>query len=311
LVVIATVVAAIAAASAWLYFDVWSYQRTAHRHVPAGTNVAVRADAGQILLFKPVREHLWPVLLESDGASDADKKRRIQLIHDKTGVSVPQDLREVIVASVDAGSWVALIGGNIEPGRFVTGLDEVLREEGVTGWTLDGELLVHDYGPAIGQADDGTLAIGTNRDITMAALPAADDDSPMLPDLSDDALSFVINHKAYEGAVDLLPLTLPGLDTLSKVEQLHGHVVLTDNPTVELVVTPKGVDAAALASELDGSLAKVRIAVMFIPHHLFGAKEALGDASITATGNEVLIRAPWPYEALDKAAKKLAISLAK
>jgi hypothetical protein len=301
--VLGAVLATALGVAVYLYVAVWSYEQLAHRHVPANTNIALRADAAKILLFKPVREHLWPVLLESEGE---DKNRRIQRIKDKTGVSIPVDLREVIIASVDAGAWVAIFGGNIEPGRFVAGLQEVLKEEGIEGWTLDGELLVHRLGAAIGQADDGVIVMGTNSDVTMAALPVGDEDRD-LPVSSDGAISFMLNSRAYDGAIGLLPLTLPGLDTLSKIEQLSGNVMLSEEPLVELHVTPKpDVTADVLADDLDSSIMKLRLATLLMPHDLFGAKQAIGDTEVAVDGKLVRMTAPWPYAAIDKGVQQLA-----
>ena len=78
----------------YLYRFVLKPEPTAHRHVPAGTSVALRADALKILLWKPVREHLWPLALESDG--EPAESRRARLIHEKTGVRVPLERVDAI-----------------------------------------------------------------------------------------------------------------------------------------------------------------------------------------------------------------------
>lgn len=305
-ILIACVLAAIAVAGGALYFGVWRYQATARRHVPAGSNIMIRADANEILLFGPVRTHLWPLALTRSGD---EKNARIDAIRQKTGVSIPLDLREVIVASLDASSWVVLIGGNIEPGRFVAGLAEVLTEEGLTGWTLDGDILTHELGWTIAQADDGTIILGTNRDVTMAALPASEDAATAA--LSEPAaLTFSITRTAYAGALGTLPLTLPGLDTLDKVAGLSGSLELTAEPTLRVVVEPDRVDAATLASELSGLQRQLKLATLVISHDLFGAKHAIAGASVKAEGNAVTIVAPWSYAALDRATKQLADAIA-
>lgn len=298
--------AAVAIAAAALYFVVWRYEATARHHVPAGSTIMLRADANEILMFRPVRTHLWPVVLRGRGG---DENARVEAIRDKTGVSIPVDLREVIVASLDARSWVVLFGGNIERGRFVSGLAAVLKDEGMTGWRLDDDLLTHELGWTIAQAEDGTIIVGTSRDVTMTALPASDD-AATAPLAKPAALTFSIDRAAYDGALDALPRTLPGLDTLDAVAQLSGSFELSDEPALTVVVEPDRVEAAALASELSSLQQKLTLASALVPHDLMGAKRAIANASVEPSGNVVTIVAPWPYDALDEATRQLAEALA-
>ncbi|MBW2458695.1 MAG: hypothetical protein JRI68_29625, partial [Deltaproteobacteria bacterium] len=241
------------------------YQPTVHRHVPPAVNIAIRADGKEIALFGPVRKHIWPILLDSKWKDERPQSERIKRIEKETGIDVPWDFREMIIASMDGTSWVAVVGGKWEPGRFVDGLHRVIEAEGLGGWKRDGEILVHQLGPAIGQADDGTLVFGTNADITRAALPVSEE-SATLPVPIEGAASFVVNHKAYGSVVGLLPLTLPGLDTLGKIDQLEGKITLSDEPLLELTGIPKkGEDSKALAEDLDSLRAKLRLASFLLP----------------------------------------------
>jgi hypothetical protein len=290
----------------YVYFVLWRYEERAHLHVPAGTNIALRGDANEILLFGPVREHLWPLVL----GRDAGERARHDAILEHTGVDVPRDLREIVIASLDGQGWVAIVGGNIAPDRFVAGLHRVLSDEGRAGWSLDGELLVHALGPVIGQADDGVIIVGTGRDIAMAAL-AGSEEAAALPLARDAALSFMLNAKAYDGAIGLLPHAVVGLDALAKIEQLSGTMTLSDTPMVAIDVTPKpGVAPDALAEEMRSSLLQLRVATMLVPHDLFGAKRAISDASVESSDSAVRVTAPWPYPALDAAVKRLAEAIA-
>jgi hypothetical protein len=267
----------------------------------------------EILLWKPVRKHLWPIAFETGEGEEPAQSRRAKLIQQKTGVRIPTDFREVIIASMDGVSWVAIVGGTIERGRFVSGLEEALREEDVKGWRRDGELLVHELGPSIGQADDGTLLVGTDTNIVRAALPIDEDqDEDALPLPSDGAASFVVLARAYRGAISQLPLTLPGLDALDKVEQVRGTVALSDEPRISVEATPKdGVDAATLAGDIQSALLKLRIASLLITADLYGAKQALSDATIHADGKLVKLDAPWPYADLDRAVLEVANTIRK
>jgi len=227
------------------YFLWWKHPATAHRHVPEGTRLALRADAQALATFGPVREHIWPILFRARGG---ERSERIERIEKATGLRIPLDLREAVIASVDAQSWVLLVGGPIEPGRFVDGMEEVLREEGASGWTHDGELLVHALGPAIAQADDGTLIVGTGKPIVEASLPAHDGaDLPLPPE---GAVSFVLHEDAYEGIVDRLP-SVPGLDALRDV--------LPDGVPALSATDAKGLEwDAAVVVDPDGIAAEPR-----------------------------------------------------
>ncbi|HZO11734.1 MAG TPA: hypothetical protein VFB62_00695 [Polyangiaceae bacterium] len=300
-----------AGAALYVYRVVLRPTPTAHRHVPAGTSVAVRADALRVLLWKPVRQHLWPIALETgDGEEPADS-RRARLIHEKTGVRVPLDFREVIAASVDGTSWVAIIGGTIEPGRFVSGLAEVLRAEGVSGWRLDNDVLVHERGPTIGQAEDGTILLGTDMNVVRAALPASEDDeAAALPLPQDGAVTFAVHKRAYRALLSTLPLTLPGLDALGQIEHVRGSFALSDAPRLSIEAQPReGVDPKALASDISAALLKLRLATLLVSTDLYGAKQAISDAKTRTEDGRVLVEAPWPYEALDRAVKTFAEAL--
>ena len=307
--VVALLVAGGAAVGLYFYFRVLDYVPLAHRHVPAGSNIVLRADGPKIVLFKPMRDHLWPLLLEGQDEKQGEG-RRLRLIEEKTGVKLPLHLREVIIASLDAASWVVVLGGTFPAGRFVAGMAEVLRAEGVKGWSLDGDLLVSERGPALGQADDGTIVLGTTRQIAQTALPVSDDGSPVPGPITGEALSFLVNQRAYQGAVSLLPPDLPGLDSLSQVEQVTGTMTLSEQPQLLLEVQPKdGTDAAELGRRLERFFVGLRAAAKLESGQLGGAKAALDAAAVEVDGKVVRITAPWPYEPLDRAVKQLADAL--
>jgi hypothetical protein len=293
---------------AWWFLRQLQYEPTAHRHIPDGTNVVVRADAAKIVLFKPVREHIWPALWER--RKDAPEpppgqQPRLERLKEETGVALPRDLRELIIVSVDATSWAALIGGPFPKGRFVPGLHRVLKEDGLPGWSLSGELLVHVLGPAVAQADDGTLIIGSDADIVRAALPA-EDHNVEIPLPIEGALSFLINKKAWGGAVSRLPLMLPGLDTLSKVEEARGTLTLSEQPQLGIDVVPSaGTGADQLSQDIGRVITSLRRMSLVVPSDLAGAKQALRDATVEPRGSVVHIAAPWPYQAIDDTLKRV------
>ncbi|MDI1477510.1 hypothetical protein [Polyangium sp. y55x31] len=298
------VVAAIAGLAFWNF--VLRYRPTARAHVPAGTNVAIRIEAADLVLFGPVREHLLKLALDEGSTPEVaapSRPSRAARIHDQTGVRLPADLREVVVASMDGKSWVALLGGRIEQGRFVKGLAEVAREEGWTGFRREGELLV---GPSIviAQADDGTILVGTDRSIVEAALPATEEGQKLgLPEKG--AVTFAIARQAFEALSGASAIT-PRASVLGAVERATGTLALGNSPELVVRLEPaKAADAPKLEEGARALLSDLGLALLLVPD-VAGEKEALRATTVKREGDVVVLRAPWPYEGLDRATSMLA-----
>jgi hypothetical protein len=285
------------------YFLFFRYTPLAERHIPAASNVAFRADLRQIGTFAPVRKHLWPLLLDrpsqkTQGKTLADK------VAEETGIHPALDVREVIIASVDSRSWVALIGGNLEPGTFVSGMEKVLRDEGYPGWQRSGDLLVGPAGIALGQAEDGTLVVGTEAEIVTSALPASEEHHRMnLP--TNGALSFAVTKEAWEelsreaGAFD-------AGGSLRRIRHVRGTLSLGDEPAIDIDVEPKGGEnAEALGRDVETLLAALRLGLVLTQDRM-GEKAALSSAKVAVEQEHVRIRAAWPLEGLDRACAQLA-----
>ncbi len=286
-----------------LWMLVFRYQPTALAHVPAGSNVVVRIEGADIVLFGPVRNHLLPAALENRPKEPALNKVAIaDRIYDRTGVRLPVDVREVLMATMDGKSFVGLFGGKIARGKFVAGLAEVAKEEN-WGLRLENELLV---GPnvAIGQADDGTIVVGTDRAIVMNALPVSEEGTKLgLPDQG--AVRFVVAKQAWENLATFGRL-IPEAASLSGVRRGTGSFTLGSSP--ELVVrldAVEGTDPVTIEKGMGAILANLRLLTMLAPDRM-GEKEALRQAVVSREGAQVVVRAPWPYEAMDRAAAALA-----
>ncbi|TKD08908.1 hypothetical protein [Polyangium fumosum] len=298
------VVAAIAGLLVWNF--VLRYRPTARAHVPGGTNIAIRLEAADLVLFGPVREHLLNLALDEGSGPEVSapsRPSRATRIHEQTGVRLPADVREVVVASMDGKSWVALVGGRIERGRFVQGLAEVAREEGWVGFRREGELFV---GPSIviGQADDGTILVGTDRSIVEAALPATEVGQKLgLPEKG--AVTFAIARQAFEvlsGANKLSPRAA----VLGTVERATGTLALSGSPELVVRLEPtKAADAPKLEEGARALLADLGLVLLLLPD-VAGEKEALRATTLKRDGDVVVLRAPWPYEGLDRATAELA-----
>jgi len=283
------------------------YEPTAIAHVPAGSNVVVRVEAADIVLFGPVRNNLLPLILEDKPKEvSVTKVPLAERILDKTGVRLPVDVREVLIATMDGRSFVALFGGKISSGKFVSGLAEIAKEEQWPGFRLEKELLV---GPnvAVGQAEDGTIVVGTDSAIVMNALPATEEGAKMgLP--SQGAVRFVVAKQTWENLSKFGHL-VPEASACGKVRRGTGSFTLGSSPELVIRLDPgEGADAATIEKGVAGLLSNLRLLTMLAPDR-FGEKEALKQATVGKEGSQVVVRAPWPQEGLERGAAELAARL--
>ena len=161
------------------YRELIQYERRAAEHLPAGTSFAARLDLEQVLLFEPVRRHLFPLIdklpftTAAPGHSPkaADRLTRLREIG---GVNLGLDLREILIAGGEkTGDWVLVLGGLFQPQGLVGAVESLLRDEGVVGLVRDGDVLSFEpWGVALGQASDGILILASNRKALESALPA-------------------------------------------------------------------------------------------------------------------------------------------
>jgi len=301
---IAATVLVLVGAGLAFYFFFWRYEPVARRHIPGNANIVVRLDPVDVAAFAPVRKHLWP-LLEEPRAGKARSAR----IEDAVGIG-PTDVREIIVASTDATSWVVLLGGRFKRGRAVPGLERVAREEGWAGWQRQGDLFAGPGGVSMGQAEDGTVVIGTDAPIVRAALPASDEWKRFgLPEQG--ALAFAISREAWEGVGaeigGMLPLGGRGL--FRRPGRATGAMTLGAAPRVTMRVEPAaGEAAAALAADLETVVGGLKLVTLLLADQM-GEKAALQSAQVQAGPQAVEIRADWPLDGLDRACARLAQKL--
>lgn len=299
-----------AAAVGFAYFKLWRYERTAALHLPSNTVAAFRIEAADLLLFGPVREHIWPVLQErakQKGAEGGQAATRLRLVEEETGIDLERDVREIVVATVDATSYVVLLGGPFEKGRVVSGLHEILSKEAPGEWSVDGEILLGPRQLAIGQAEDGTVVIGTHRDVTESALGTSKAHKALaLPETG--ALSFALTEPAIAG-MSAAAKAVTGVETQLRASRIAGTMTLSSDPKLEVTFTPKaGVAADELRGDVDGLIQDARVLLYFAPD-MAGEKQALKSAAIDVKGGAVTVRAAWPYEPLDAGAKKVGEGL--
>ncbi|WP_438032818.1 hypothetical protein [Sorangium sp. So ce204] len=296
--------ALLAGAALGVYFLFWRYVPTARQHIPGDANIVVRLETADLALFGPVRQHFLPLL--DDAPRTASRKARIEAA---TGLDFPSDLREIVVASTDAASWVALAGGRIPKGRFVAGMEKVARDEGWTGVRREGELLLVGPRAVLGQADDGTIVLGTDVEIVKAALPASPDaDEWRRLDLPEQgAVTFALTSAAWSGAATAVSGVLPRAGALfRRIDHASGALTLGAEPALSMLLAPaSGEAAAALVPDTQALLGSLKLALALLPD-IADARAALDGAQALAQGDRVEIRTKWPHEGLDRACAELA-----
>ncbi len=291
-------------AGAYVYLFVVRYEPLARRHIPGNANLVARFELADLALFGPVREHLVPLFFDAAPSEGLKGKTRADHVRAATGVNLATDLRELVVASVEGSTFVAIISGKIARGRFVKGLAAVAKEEAWPGaWRVSGDLLIGPDGVAIGQADDGSILLGTNEAIVIAALPASDDFTRLaLPERGGS--SFAVTHEAWSGAAGAA--VVAHASVLRKIERASGTFNLGKSPEISMSIEPSEANpAAALAGEIEQLLAEMRIVALLLPDRV-GEKGALQAAKVTSRDGRVLVSAPWSYEALDGGCARLA-----
>jgi hypothetical protein len=290
-----------------VYLFVVRYEPLARRHIPGNANLVARFDVADLALFGPVREHLLPLFFDPAASDGSKGKTRADHLRAATGVNLATDLRELIVASVEGSSFVAILGGKIPRGRFVQGLAAVAKDEAWPGaWRVEGELLRGPGGLTIAQADDGTVLLGTSEAIVIAALPASEDFARLaLPEKG--ASSFAVTREAWSGAAGVA--VVAHASVLRKIERASGTFTLGKSPEITMTIEPSEANPApALAGEIEQLLAEMRIVALLLPDTV-GEKGALQAARVAAKDGRVIVTAPWSYEALDRGCARLAGSI--
>ena len=317
--IVAAAVAALAAlilAVFGLYFFFIRYEPVARRHIPGNAAIAVRVDFAKLILFGPVRDHLWPLV--TGGRRSDDGPSRLEAIRDATGIDLRTDGRELVIASADGTTWVAALGGRFPRGRFVKGLAKVAKKEQWSGYRLDGDFLVGPGGVAFGQADDGTIIVGSSTAVATAALPASDEYKRL--DLADDAaVTFAVTHDAWGGASSAVGMVLDHTPALGRVERATGKLSLgSARPSCDARRgEARRQQAAAIARLrlgpddgetrlLDSSRCSLPDVVDEEPLALLNARSG---SRLAGDGAAVTVTTPWPYEGLERACARLESTL--
>ncbi len=301
-IILGTVIFIALAGPVLFYFFIWRYKPTAPQHIPSGTNLAVRIDAKELYLYAPFRNNVLSVLEDQPGV-----KSRASRLKKLTGIDLRSDLREIVIASPDGVRFVVLLGGYFTQARMsranvTQGLLDFFSEEGIPGFSLEGEVLKGPGGLEIAQAEDTTVIIASDDDMLKASLHPSDD-WMSLGLVSSGAMSFVVETPAFAQAAK----TLSGFgDTsiLGHTKRATAFMKLGGSPELDAELVPDGVDSEVYAKEVETALANAKLLTMLLPD-VFGEQGALAAARVKPRAQSVMVTAPWPADRLEAGTKRL------
>lgn len=287
------------------YWVLVRYERKVARHLPEDLIAALRIDVEQVVLYEPIRKHVFPVLdgvSRMEGASSAEGgKGRLARFRELSGVNLGMDLREVAVG-IDASGWVLLVGGLFPDAGLVGDIAQLLRETApaTACETLDDELHCSG-GLTVAQALDGVLVVGSNAALVKAALPA--NDSPDARKQTGELSLVASVPRLFENRALAAMSYMLGASWLAKVQRIAGTVRLGDPLRVELAL--EGLAPTAI-NDVQASLQRVQQLAADTPGPDWAGERALlAQARVEQQGGRPVIVAPWEKNDVERAAAAL------
>lgn len=279
------------------YWLLVRYEPKAALHIPSYALGAVRVDVEQVVLYEPLRKHIFPVL---DGGERGDRLARFKAL---SGVNLGMDLREIVVAVLPGGELSVAIGGLFPITGLVQALDQLSQADGSPQkCSLEG-LSLRCAGVVLRQADDGTLIIATSAQTLDAALPQGDwarrNRLPTAP------LAVVMNNAdnpmlAGAGGRGLLGQVA----WVTDVERFTALADLGDPLNVELALDGIGPDRVG---EVRAAVATLQAWAAFNPGaDVAGEREVLARLSVDVAAGRPVVRSTWSRADVDRAVRALA-----
>ncbi len=272
------------------------YERVAARHVPAEAVLAVRLDLEKIVLFEPVRKHVFPLIDEGLPPGATPRLRRVE---ERTGLIFGREVREIVYArGRDPSMQVGLACGRFGTVALVPVLAGILEEDGA-GWRLEGDLLHAPLGRAVvGQAPDGCLLIASDEAMLRAAVSGGGLALPAEGAASLAARGDVAAHLGRrfwgEGSV------------IASVPLVTAMATLTDPVRVEVRVEqapgsggPRTV--AALETLLEEARRRTSVA-----QDIAGEKSAFAAATVRPSPAGAVVATPWAQPDISRGFRHLA-----
>lgn len=111
----------------------------------------------QAVVYEPFRRHLLSVF----EAHRVAKESRVLHLERKTGLELGVDTREIALGVRPDGVGTVVVGGLFRRERFVSGVLQLLRDEGLETKELEAPKRIQGpRGVLVGMAEDGTIVLG-------------------------------------------------------------------------------------------------------------------------------------------------------
>jgi hypothetical protein len=305
-------IAAALAIAVVIYVKLIRYERVAALHLPPDSTAAVRLDVEKAVLYEPVRKHLLPLANEAfdRNATRSGLAPRLKRIHQKTGIELAIDMREVALAhGPGSGDWVLVIGGMFPKDGVVRGIGAALAEEGVL-WKLsaDGKTLVAPSGIALGQASDGAVLLASSPSRLASALPRQDTHARLGLALEGPG-GFVVAGAAARQLGEASAGSGPSWNAIGHIERVTGTFAIGAALDVQVLVDlGPGADAALAQKRLSLALESARAALH--GPDFGGERRLLERSEVGVAGpSELRVRAPWERTDVDRAAHSLSMAV--
>jgi hypothetical protein len=312
-VVLFGLVALLAAALGGMWFafeQMVDYERRAVYHVPEGAQLALRVDLEQVVLFEPVRRHVFPVLGKQLAVNDG-----LKALERHTGIRLAIELREVMAArQAQSGAWVFAVGGLFPERGVLEGLARLAEERGLGGCNLgDGMLRCPKQKIFVTRADDGILLLGSSEALVASAREVTAEHE-RLGLLVADAAGFAVEPSWLRALAQRVSLPglgpiLPGAEALEALRTVSGSVELGTETTLTVRLTPvPSAEVTALETAVRALLQSVARFLSLIGYSEVAGERSLLAAAIVKTSEDgaVEVTSRWTREDIDRGARSIA-----
>jgi hypothetical protein len=257
----------------------------------------VRVDVEQVVLYEPIRKHVFPVL---DGAESSDRLKRFKAL---SGVNLGMDLREIVVAVLPGGEMSVAIGGLFPTAGLVQALHQVSQEGAAAQkCSLEG-LALRCVNALLRQADDGTLVIATSPQTLDAALRSGE--WAQRNGLPESPLALVLNNGSESPVAAAVGHGLLGqLGWVRDVRRFTAWTDLGDPLQGELALDGLGADRV---TDVRASVAALQALAALNPGaDVAGEREVLSRLTVDVAAGRPVIRSAWSRADLERAVRALA-----